>query len=69
MSSNNDDYYITYNLLISLCILSDDYDNSQNAKFLYAEENLEHSLNFKLCKKSFYDYFRYKRKFILYKRY
>ena len=56
MSSNNDEYYITYNLLISLCILSDDYDNSQNAKFLYAEENLEHSLNFKLCKKSFYDY-------------
>ena len=56
MSLNNDDYYITYNLLISLCILSDDYDNSQNAKFLYAEENLEHSLNFKLCKKSFYDY-------------
>ena len=56
MSSNNDEYYITYNSLISLCILSDDYDNSQYAKFLYAEKNLEHSLNFKSCKKSFYDY-------------
>ena len=48
--------FITYNSLISICILSEDYDNSRFAKFLYAEENLEHSLNFKICKKAFLDY-------------
>jgi len=54
MSKEN--YFLTYNSLISICILSEDYDNSQFAKFLYAEENLEHTLNFKTCKKSFLDY-------------
>ena len=56
MSSRESNKYITYNSLISLCILSEDYDNSQYAKFLYAEENLEHSLSFKLCNKTFLDY-------------
>ena len=56
MSSNNDEHYITYNSLISLCILSEDYYKSQFAKFLHSEENLEHSLYFKLCKKTFLDY-------------
>ena len=56
MSSRENNKYITYNSLISLCILSEDYDNSQYAKFLYAEENLEHSLSFKLCNKTFLDY-------------
>ena len=54
MSKEN--YFITYNSLISICILSEGYDNSQFAKFLYAEENLENTLNFKTCKKSFLDY-------------
>ena len=54
MSEEN--YFITYNSLISTCVLSEDYDNSQYAKFLYAEENLEHSFYFKSCKKSFLDY-------------
>ena len=54
MSEEN--YFITYNSLISTCVLSENYDNSQYAKFLYAEENLEHSFYFKSCKKSFLDY-------------
>ena len=54
MSEGNQ--FITYNSLISICILSEDFDNSQYAKFLYAEENLEHSFYFKTCKKAFLDY-------------
>ena len=54
MSKEN--YFIAYNSIVSICILSEDYDNSQTAKFLYAEENLDHSLSFKKCKKSFLDY-------------
>ena len=54
MSEGN--HFITYNSLISICILSEDFDNSQYAKFLYAEENLEHSFYFKTCKKAFLDY-------------
>ena len=54
MSKENN--YIKYNSIISIGILSEEYENSHFSKFLYAEENLEHSLNFKLCKKSFLDY-------------
>ena len=56
MSKERNNNFISYNSLISLCVLSEEYDNSQYAKFLCAEENLEHSLNFKLCKKTLLDY-------------
>ena len=56
MSKEKENNIITYNQLISICILSEGYDNSQEAKFLYAEENLDHSLYFKTCKKTLLDY-------------
>ena len=61
MFHKNEEYsqgscYIKYNSLISICILSEDYESSQYAKFLYAEENLDHTLNFKFCKKNLLDY-------------
>jgi len=56
MSKDKDKSYIKYNSLVTLSILSQEYENSNLGKYLVTEENLEHSLNFKLCKKPLLEY-------------
>ena len=56
MSEDNDKFSIKYNSLVTLSILSQEYENSNVGKYLITEENLEHSLNFKLCKKPLLEY-------------
>ena len=48
MSKLNKNYFIQYNSLISLSIPSEEFDNTKYTKCLFAEDNLEHSLSFKL---------------------
>ena len=56
MSKDKDKFSIKYNSLVTLSILSQEYENSNLGKYLVTEENLEHSLNFKLCKKPLLEY-------------
>ena len=56
MSKDKDQFSIKYNSLVTLSILSQEYENSNLGKYLVTEENLEHSLNFKLCKKPLLEY-------------
>ena len=56
MSKDNDKFSIKYNSLVTLSILSQEYENANVGKYLITEENLEHSLNFKLCKKPLLEY-------------
>lgn len=56
MSKDKNKFYIKYNSLVTLSILSQEYENSNLGKYLVTEENLEHSLNFKLCKKPLLEY-------------
>ena len=53
----NENTFIRYNSLISLCITSQDFENVKYTKCLYAENNLENSLHFKLCKKPLREYY------------
>ena len=57
MSKSNKNYFIQYNSLISLSIPSEELDNKKYTKCLFAEDNLEHSLSFKLCKKPIKEYY------------
>ena len=57
MSKLNKNYFIQYNSLISLSIPSEEFDNTKYTKCLFAEDNLEHSLSFKLCKKPIKEYY------------
>jgi hypothetical protein len=67
MSTTNDttpdSLYIRYNSLISLSIISEEYENTPTTKYLIAEENLEHSLSFKLCRKPLKEYLDLKESF------
>ena len=56
MSKDKDKFSIKYNSLVTLSILSQEYENSNLGKYLVTEDNLEHSLNFKLCKKPLLEY-------------
>ena len=53
MSKNN---YIQYNSIVTFSILSKDYEKTKYSKYLIAEENLDHTLSFKLCKKPLLEY-------------
>ena len=47
MSKINENAYIQYNTLISISITSQEYENAKYTKCLFAENNLENSLDFK----------------------
>ena len=57
MSKINENAYIQYNSLISISITSQEYENAKYTKCLFAENNLENSLDFKLCKKPLREYY------------
>ena len=57
MSKCNDNYFIEYNSLISLIITSEEYENGNYTKCLFAEDDLESPLSFKLCKRPLRDYY------------
>ena len=57
MSKSNDNNFVQYNSLISLSITSEEYENTKYTKCLYAENNLENSLSFKLCQKPLREYY------------
>ena len=48
--------YIQFNSLVTFSVLQKENENSKYAKYLTTEENLVHSLNFKLCKKPLLEY-------------
>ena len=62
MKTNNDEY-IKYNSLITINLFSEEYGNNPFSKYLITEDNLEHSLCFKLCKKPLRDYSNLKRSY------
>ena len=62
MKSNNNSY-IQYNSVFSISIFSEEYENTNYAKYLLTEDNLEHLLSFKICKKPLIDYSNLKRSY------
>ena len=60
---SNNNSYIQYNSLFSISVFSEEYEKTQYAKYLLTEDNLEHSLIFKLCKKPLIDYSNLKRSY------
>lgn len=52
----DDNSFVQFNSLITLSIVSDDYEKTNYTKYLVTDENLDYLLCFKLCKKPLLEY-------------
>ena len=62
-ATSTEKIYIQYNSLISLAVISKDFEDTNFTKFLIVEEDLEQSLNFKKCRKPLKEYVDLKESF------